>query len=303
MKSARVPSNILVSGGCGFLGANLVRFLIGAGCSVRVVDDLSTGLLTNLDGMKKIFIGLVDIRSKAVAHIVEGMDAVVHLAAVADVAQCEEAPEKALDINVNGTLNLLEACRKYGVGKFVFASSMAVTGSKPENGKVIPNLMNIYGASKLAGEALCMAYTGSFGMNTVSLRCANVYGKYSNQKHSVITEFIRQIRAGKPITVYGDGNQTRDFVHADDVCRAILQALCCGASGVFQLGTGAETSIRQLVGMMEELNGGSIDVKYEAPRVGDVVRRSVADIIKARELLRYEPSVDINTGLKLLWKM
>lgn len=299
--------NILVTGGCGFVGANLLRLLTQGGHYARILDDLSTGKREYISGLglaPEIIEG--DVRSKAdVLTAVDGMDGVVHLAAYTSVVDSLENPEAAWELNVTGTLNVLEACRRHACGRFVFASSNAAVGeqSPPVDENKIPRPLSPYGASKLAGEALCSGYYHSYEMRTVALRFANVYGPFSTHKSSVVAKFMGRIREGKPLTVYGDGNQTRDFVHVDDICRAIVLGLMAegGWGEVFQIAAGRETSVNDLVEILRQVSGADIEIVHEPDRKGEI-RRNYSNIGKAREMLGFEPKTDLVEGLTALWR-
>lgn len=303
---------ILVTGGCGFIGTNLVRHLYGKGYKIKVLDNLSTGKKENLlTANCHLPADLIvrDIRDRdAVEKAIERIDAVVHLAAHTSVVESLDNPKEDWDINVNGTLNLLEACRLKGVKKFIFASSNAVLGEQPPpvDETKTPKPLSPYGASKLAGEALCSTYHHSFDLNTVSLRFGNCYGPYSEHKTSVITEFINWTRQGIPLIIYGDGNQTRDFIHVDDVCQAIDLSLALAASDaiggeVFQIATGVETTINELADIIKEIAGVSVQILHEPKRKGEI-ERNYASIIKARRVLGFEPSTKLSDGLRDLWE-
>jgi len=278
---------ILVTGGCGFIGSNLVRYLANKDCEVLVVDDLSTGCRENLEGTSaKIF--LQDVREPMYARNLEKIDAVVHLAAVADLIKASENPKRTWKINVNGTLNMLEFCRENRVKKLVLASSSAVEGN------------SLYGATKSASEALCNSYNYTFeGFNNVCLRFSNVYGKYSHND-SVIPNFLKAAKEGKPLVVYGDGEQTRDYVHVLDICQAIYKSLTAG-SGVYEIGTEKEVSINQLIRMIEIMIGKELNVEYKPARPIDI-RNSVASINKAKYVLNYSPEISLEKGLGMLWQ-
>lgn len=279
---------VLVTGGCGFVGSNLVRYLKDKDCEVIVVDDLSTGHRKNLDGISaRIFVQ--DIRDKIYDLFkYEKIDAVVHLAAVADLIKASENPSKTWGINVNGTLNMLEFCRENNIKNLVLASSSAVEGN------------SLYGATKLAGEALCNSYNYTFeGFRNVCLRFSNVYGKYSNND-SVIPNFIKAIKSGNPLVVYGDGEQTRDYVHVLDICQAIYKSLITG-SGVYEIGTEEETSINQLIKMISDMLGKELKVEYKPARSIDI-RNSVANSHKAKYVLGYYPEISLKKGLKMAWQ-
>jgi len=305
---------ILITGGCGFIGINLVKQLADKGYRIRVLDNLSTGKEKNL---KKLLISypqppavdliVGDVRNQAIVNQnIKGAVAVVHLAAHTDVIGSLENPKEDWDINVNGTLNLLEACRKNGVAKFIFASSNAVLGEQPPpiDESVIPRPLSPYGASKLAGEALCSSYCHSFGLETSTLRFANCYGPYSEHKNSVITKFMKCAMEGMPLTIYGDGNQTRDFIHVDDICRAIFLALTKQSSPggeVFQIATGKETSINSLARLIGEIAGRELQIIHQPERKGEI-KRNYSDINKARTMLGFKPKVELKAGLKDLWQ-
>jgi len=305
---------ILITGGCGFIGINLVKQLADKGYRIRVLDNLSTGKEKNL---KKLLISypqapavdliVGDIRNQAIVNQnIKGTVAVVHLAAHTDVIGSLENPKEDWDINVNGTLNLLEACRKNGVAKFIFASSNAVLGEQPPpiDESAIPRPLSPYGASKLAGEALCSSYCHSFGLETSALRFANCYGPCSEHKNSVITKFMKCAMEGMSLTIYGDGNQTRDFIHVDDICRAIYLALTKQSSPggeVFQIATGKETSINSLARLIGEIAGRELQIIHQPERKGEI-KRNYSDINKARTMLGFKPKVELKAGLKDLWQ-
>ena len=333
----RLPT-ILVTGGCGFIGTNLVKYLTERGHKVRILDNLSTSsTMWTADRRPStadcrlptadLVVG--DIRDREMAEkAVAGTDAVVHLAAHTSVVESLDKPEEDWDINVNGTLSLLEACRHNGVNRFIFASSNAVLGEQPSpvDETKVPKPLSPYGASKLAGEGLCSAYCHSFGLRTVSLRFGNVYGPFSEHKTSVITKFLDLARQGKPLIIYGDGNQTRDFIHADDICQAVHLSLTAADHGlstadyglptadsisgeVFQIASGVETSINELAEMIRQMTADPrlstadcrVPTKYEPKRKGEI-ERNYADISKARRLLGFEPGVKVNHGLRDLWE-
>lgn len=300
--------NVLITGGCGFVGVNLTRYLAQRGYRIRILDNLSAAhpehreLLASA-GSPEIIAG--DIRdSAAIQRAIAGMEAVVHLAASTSVTQSLEDPQGFWDINVNGTLTLLEACRAAQVSRFVFASSNAAVGEQipPIHENMIPKPLSPYGASKLAGEALCSAYFHSFGMDTVALRFANVYGPCADHKSSVIPLFLKWAAEGRPLTIYGDGEQTRDFVHVDDISQAIHLSLKAeGAGGeIFQIASGRETSINALVGMISRGTGREIPVIHRPERKGEI-RSNYSDIGKARRILGFEPVVQLEQGLRALF--
>ncbi|NQT71173.1 MAG: GDP-mannose 4,6-dehydratase [Chloroflexi bacterium] len=299
--------NILITGGCGFVGVNLVKYLSGNDYTITILDNLSTGekdYIEKLSLEKAPNIIIDDIRNEdAVARAVKGMDTVIHLAAQTSVVDSIENPRESWDINVTGTVNLLEACRQNNVERFVFASSNAVAGEQvpPIDEKMIPQPLSPYGASKLTGEALCSAYYHSFGLKTIALRFANLYGPYSDHKTSVIAKFIEWIKAENPFTVFGDGNQTRDFVHVDDISQAIQLSLESQKSQgeVFQIASGKETSINDLIEILSEAVEKQLQVNYKPGRKGEITR-NYSDISKARKMLDFEPKIELKEGLKRL---
>ena len=302
---------VLITGGCGFIGTNLVRHLSTKGYKLRVLDNLSVDNKENLSvvgsGLPAAELIVGDIRDAGtVRRAVEGMDAVIHLAAHTSVVESLERPQESWDINVTGTLNLLEACRLNGVTRFIFASSNAVLGEQPPpvDETKIPKPLSPYGASKLAGEALCSAYCYSFSLKTTSLRFSNCYGPYSEHKTSVITKFINRARQHQPLIIYGDGEQTRDFVHVDDICQAIC--LCLGvidsiAGEIFQIASGTETTINELASMIKEIAGNDISVCFEPRREGEI-ERNYSDITKANRMLGFKPEVRLRDGMHDLWE-
>jgi UDP-glucose 4-epimerase len=297
--------SVLVTGGAGFIGANLVRLLLEQGHRVRVLDNFSTGQKAYLAGLDlQVVEG--DVRdADTAACAVSGMGRVVHLAAHAGgVPGSLQNPRRDCEVNVVGTLNLLEACRHAGVGRFVFASSNAPLGRQqpPAAEDKAPLPMSPYGASKLAGEGYCLAYYGSWGLGTVVLRFANVYGPYSAHKDNVIARFFRDILTTGRITVDGDGQQTHDFVYAGDLCRAILLGLESDVGGeVFQIATGVETSVLALVEMMREVTSRPVEVAHGPARRGDI-RKNYSAVGKARAILGWAPQVALPQGLALTWR-
>jgi UDP-glucose 4-epimerase len=293
-------SSVLVTGGAGFIGANLVRLLLQEGHRVRMLDDFSAGRREYLDGLD-LEIAEGDILDREmVAQVVAGMDGVVHLAAQTGVPGSLADPRRDCEVNVIGTLNVLEACRHAGVNRFVFASSNAPLGRQPppatEDKAPLP--ISPYGASKLAGEGYCLAYHGSWGLGTVVLRFGNVYGPYSAHKTSVVAQFFKDILTKGQITIDGDGGQTRDFIYVDDLCQAVLLALEGDACGeVFQIATGIETSIIELADMVQEVLSRDVGVRRGPPRQGDV-RESYSAIAKVQEMLGWGPHIELEDGLR-----
>ena len=292
---------VLVTGGCGFIGVNLARHLLSAGCETVAFDNGSAGRLS--DGIAAGYARVIeaDIRDvDALGAALNGVDAVVHLAARTGVVDSVRDPRGDLEVNVIGTLNALLAARDAGVRAFVFASSGAPLGEveQPGHEAIAPRPQSPYGATKLAGEGLCSAFAGSYGLPTTALRFTNVYGPFSYHKGSVIAQFMKRIMTGAPLVVYGDGEQTRDFLYVDDVCRAIVAAIERAPMGeLYQLGTGVETSINDLVAVLTEVvSDRPVEVAFEPERAGEA-RRAFSDIRKARRDLGYNPRTPLRDGL------
>jgi UDP-glucose 4-epimerase len=310
---------VLVTGGAGFIGANLVRLLLTSGWEITVLDNFSAGRREYLEGLSVRVApgGILD--RKAAEGAVAGQHAVVHLAAQTGVPGSLEDPRKDCEVNVLGTLTLLEACRaekamaerssngasaeKRRGPRFIFASSNAPLGRQtpPATEAKAPLPVSPYGASKLAGEAYCLAYHGSWGLETVALRFANVYGPFSAHKTSVVAKFFKDILSTGQVTLDGDGGQTRDFIYVGDLCNAILLALESRVSGeVFQIATGIETSVRDLASLVQQAASRSVEIRHGPPRQGDVLRNYSA-IQKARAVLGWEPHTELSQGLRATW--
>ena len=293
--------NVLVTGGCGFIGANLVRFLEArTPWSLRVADDLRAGSRDAVpEGLAAVSIG--DVGDPAVVEpLLEGAHAVIHLASETGVLPSVENPARDFAGNAQTTFRLLESCRRAGVSRFVFASSGAALGDVPPplHEEVVPRPLSPYGAGKLAGEAYCQGYAGSFGMQTVVLRFSNVYGPFSAHKKNAVPNFIKRCLADEPIDIFGDGSQTRDFIYVEDLCEAILGSLSNpeARGEVIQLGTGVGTSILELAELTKQVTGSKSEIRFEERRAGEVYK-SQTDISKARRLLGFEPQTSLSDGL------
>jgi UDP-glucose 4-epimerase len=243
--------------------------------------------------------------ARALSDIAKGADVVVHLAAHTRVIESISDPDLNFDVNVLGTKNVLQACRDAGVQKLVFASTGgAILGDQkpPVHEEMAPRPLSPYGAGKLAGEAYCSAFAGSFGLNTVALRFSNVYGPFSYHKGSVIAQFFRDLLQGRPLIVYGDGSQTRDFVFVEDLVEAVLLAEHIDTPGdVFQIASGRETSLNELIALIRQLAPDrDLNIRHEPARNGEV-SRNYAKIEKARKALGYEPRVSLEEGLRRTW--
>lgn len=296
---------ILVTGGCGFIGSNLVPRLEQAGHTVRVLDSEILGKREHLGAFHGSFLH-GDIRDRAALDIaLAGVDAVIHLAADTRVIDSIENPAHTFDVNAAGSFLLLEAMRASGVTRIVNASTGgAIMGDvePPVHEAMVPNPLSPYGATKLAVEGLCSAYAGSFGFNAVSLRFANVYGPRSFHKGSAVAEFFKRILRREPLIVYGDGEQTRDFVFVDDLCDGIVHGLDHQGSGVFQLGSGRPLSVNRLIAAMREVVAPlPVVAAYRPARAGEV-NQTWCDISKASDQLGFDPATPIEKGLAMTWQ-
>jgi UDP-glucose 4-epimerase len=289
---------VLITGGAGFVGSNLARALLAAGLDVRVLDDFGAVRTNYLEGLdvRRVDGDVED--AAAVRMAVRSADAVVHLAAMSGVAPSVEHPERDFAVNVLGTFNVLDAVRRAGVPKVVFASSGAVlAGAKPPlHEGIVPDVLSPYGASKLYGEAALRAFGSVYGFTGIVLRFSNVYGPNCDHKRSVVAEFLRRALRDKPLVIYGNGRQTRDFLHVEDVCRAVEISLRSPSTGVFQLGTGVETSVARLANLVQKAAGTKLEVERRPPRPGEAARNFV-DPAKARRILRWEAKVALPDGL------
>lgn len=291
---------VLVSGGAGFIGVNLGRLLREQGFVTRCFDNFSTGRRDDAEaaGYDEIVEGDI-LDAAAFAEAARGCTHVVHLAAQAGVPTSVADPVRDCQLNVQGTLNALLAARDAEVEGFVFASSNAPLGDivPPAHEGMVPRPKSPYGASKLAGEAYCSAFAGSYGLNTVALRFTNVYGPYSYHKGSVVAAFCKAAKHGEPLRIYGDGKQTRDFVFVGDLCRGISGAVTSGASGaVVHLGSGIETTVLEVAEMIGDRFEGGARIEHLPERTGDVLRNS-ADISGARDLFGFDPATPLTEGL------
>jgi UDP-glucose 4-epimerase len=232
----------------------------------------------------------------------EGVDAVVHLASQTGVLPSVEDPARDFEGSAMTTFRVLDACRRHGIARFVFASSGASVGdvTPPIHENVVPRPVSPYGAGKLAGEAYVQGFAGSFGMQTVALRFSNVYGPYSLHKDNAIPNFIRRCLRGERLEIFGDGSQTRDFIHVQDLCDGIIGAITADDIGgeIFQLGTSVETSVVELARLIQEVTGAEVDIDYEERRAGEVYKSRV-DISKAQRLLDFQPAIELREGLAL----
>lgn len=301
--------NILVTGGAGFVGSHIVDRLSPEN-NVTVLDNLSTGLLSNLEkSQDRITLIKGDILDKElVSDVVSRVEYIFHLAANVGNIKSIEDPYLDMDVNIRGILNMLEACRNSNIKRFVYSSSGAIFGEA----KYLPidedhplNPESPYGVSKLTAEKYCFAFYKVHGIPTTSVRYFNIYGprQGSSEYANVISIFTSRIREGKPITVFGDGKQTRDFVFVQDVVTAnILAATQPAATGeIFNIGTGVANSILELIQVLNEISNRENTVIYAESRAGEV-KHSRANIDKARRVMGYNPKTSFKEGLSLMWQ-
>lgn len=295
---------VLITGGAGFIGSNLAKYFLKKGVAVVVLDNLSTGYRENVPNHRDlIFIEGDILDTKVLEHAISGCDRVCHLAAAVGNVRSIETPAQDSNINVLGTLGVLEAARKAGIRKFVYSSSAAIFGEPVvlplgEEHPLSPD--SPYGVSKLAGELHARCYAKLYDMDVICLRYFNVYGP--NQRYdaygNVIPIFATKKRNGEPFTIYGDGEQTRDFVHVDDVAQAnFLAATRPNVGGTYNIGSGRSITVNQLANIMNEASEeGAVKVKYMDARKGEV-KHSLANIEKARKKLGYTPARELESGL------
>lgn len=300
-------SNILVTGGAGFIGSHIVNRLLVDGFEVTVVDNLSTGRLENLQRNERGDVHFIrgDIRDfDLMRRVVADMDVVFHEAASIDVASSLSDPLTTHSVNVTGTLNLLISCLDSSVKRLIFASSASIYGETdvlPTAEDTTPNPISPYAVSKLAAEDYANLFFKAYGLNTVCLRYFNVYGSRQGSNHysGVIPIFINRVLHERPPVVYGNGEQTRDFVHVQDVVDANMLALRSknAVGEVFNIGTGTPMSITQLAKIvLETLGKESLNPVYAGSRPGDL-SASYADITKARRVMGYDPKVTLTEGI------
>jgi UDP-N-acetylglucosamine/UDP-N-acetyl-alpha-D-glucosaminouronate 4-epimerase len=296
----------LVTGGAGFIGSNLVRALLERGDDVRVLDNFSTGNRANLDGLD-VEIVEGELRSyERVHNAVRGCDVVYHLGALGSVPRSVQDPLTSSAVNVEGTLNVLLAARDEGIRRVVFASSASVYGSRaslPAAEDAAPDPISPYGVAKLAAERYCISFSRVYeSFESVVLRYFNVFGPRQSpfsQYAAGIPLFITAIAAGEPITVYGDGEQSRDFTYVDNVVDATLRAGDApDASGeIFNVAAGAPASVNVVADTIGSILGRAVEKRNVAPRPGDL-RDSWADLSKSERVLGYTPQVGLEEGLR-----
>lgn len=294
-------SLVLVTGGAGFIGANLLRQL-DPGHGVRVLDSLIRGQRELLPEDRDVELVVGDIRDpEAVARAMRGVDLVIHLAAFGSVVDSVADPVENFEINVRGTFEVLRGAASADVERLVFASTGgAIMGDQepPIDEHSLPWPISPYGASKLCGEAYLHAFAGSFGLRPVALRFANVYGPYSAHKKGVVTRWIRAALAGGTFEIYGEGSASRDYLHVEDLCRGIIAAAESELSDeVLHLASERETTLKELAQLIIELAGADVDIVHHPKRPGEV-ERNFARAERAKELLGWEPELSLRDGME-----
>jgi UDP-glucose 4-epimerase len=293
----------LVTGGAGFIGSNLSRTLLEFGAHVVVFDDFSTGRRDHLPEHPRLHVVENDLsQCPSLEDFTNRVDYVFHMAAQVGNVKSIEAPLRDAETNVLGTVRLLEACRRAPIKRFIYSSSSAIFGEAdhlPINEDHPPNPLSFYAVSKLTAEKYVRLSAGLLSIPTVSLRYFNVYGTpmEDSEYTGVISIFMRRLEESRPLVIYGDGTQVRDFVHVDDVVQANLRAACHGGTGgVYNIGTGQSTSVRELAEMLIDLTSRPVPIHHAEFRAGEV-RRSVADISRARAELGFSPVHGLREGL------
>jgi UDP-N-acetylglucosamine/UDP-N-acetyl-alpha-D-glucosaminouronate 4-epimerase len=302
-----VSRRVLVTGGAGFIGSNLVRALLERGDDVRVLDNFSTGLRENLAGLEdEVEMVEGELRSyERVHNAVRGVEVVFHQGALPSVPRSVQDPLTTNAVNVEGTLNVLLAARDEGIRRVVFASSSSVYGNTPtlpQHEEAPPTPIAPYGVAKLAAERYCSTFSRVYSIETVALRYFNVFGPRQNplsQYAAVVVKFIHLVAAGEPLPIEGDGETSRDFTYVANVVAAnLLAADADGVNGrVLNVASGGSHTINELADTIGELLDRPVEKVYGPPRQGDI-RASWADISEARRLLGYEPEVGFEEGLR-----
>ena len=306
---------VLVTGGAGFIGSHIAAGLLESGAKIRIIDNLSTGYLRNVEevGGDVDFVEGSVADEKAIRRALEDVELVFHEAAIPSVPRSVESPVETHEASVNATFALLLAARDRGVRRVIYAASSSAYGNQPELPKredMMPAPLSPYAVAKLVGEYYCKVFTHVYGLETVSLRYFNVFGPRqdpSSQYSGVISRFMSALLGGSQPVIYGDGEQSRDFTYVSNVVEAnLLAAESTSAVGsVMNIANGERVSLNQLLEIMKSVTGNAdVKAQYLPERAGDV-RDSLADLTQARELLGYEPQIDLKEGLRLTldwWK-
>jgi len=297
----------LITGGAGFIGSNICRKLVSQGCFVRVIDNLLTGKKSNLASiLDKIEFIEADMGEEDVARAaMKDIEVVLHQGALPSVPRSVDDPAATHRHCVDATFTLLLAARDASVKRFVYASSSSAYGDTPTLPKVetmLPSPLSPYAVAKLVGEYYCKVFSGVFGLQTISLRYFNVFGPHqdpTSQYAAAIPAFVTAILKDKPPTIYGDGEQSRDFTYVDNVVEANLLAARAKKTGgeVINIACGKAITVNEIIDMINEILGKNVKPIYTAPRPGDV-KHSLADISLAKELISFKPKISFRQGLE-----
>ena len=298
-------SRVLVTGGAGFVGSNLVRRLIREGARVTVLDDLFTGRLENLPPSGFDFVQGSVCDAGVVDKVVAANEVVFH-AAARNIVVSTKNPREDFETNIGGTLNVLMAARASGTKRVVYTSSTSVYGNPrylPINEDDRLSLLTPYSVSKLGGENYCMAFYVSYGLPTTAVRYSNIFGPGqdpANPYCGVVAKFIESLFAGQPPVIHGDGNQSRDFTYVDDAVEATLMAATSDRAlgEVFNVGTGVETRVNELAATLIRITGVNVQPVHKDRRDVDNIRRRVVNIEKTRRALRWVPEITLEHGLE-----
>jgi UDP-glucose 4-epimerase len=300
------PGKVLITGGRGFVGVNLVRAL-GASRDLRVLDNLSRCSPTGWSGTGAEMVECDILDRSRLAVAMDGVSHVVHLAAYGSVIESIGDPDRNFEINARGTLNVLNAAVDSGVKRLVFASTggaLIGDATPPVNEDSVPRPISPYGASKLCGEGYCHAFAKSYELETVCVRFGNVYGPDSAHKKGAVTMFIKALMQDEPIVIFGDGSASRDYIHADDICAGIMAAMDTKLAGpeVFHLASGRETTVLELARLLCDIAGKpDHPIEFRGARRGEVTR-NFATYDKASKVLGFQPGRELEEGLAETWE-
>ena len=294
---------VVITGGAGFIGSHIAEYWVENNADVHIIDNFRSGFRKNIISEKiKFTEGSIEDK-QLVFDSLENADYVFNLAALVSVPESIDKPEECISINVNGLINLLEASKKHKIKKLVHTSSAAIYGDDPElpkTTKLRPNPKSPYGITKLDGEYYCNLYKESFGVNTTSLRYFNVYGERQDPKSqyaAAVPIFISKALKNEEITIFGDGNQTRDFVYVKDIVKAnVMAAERLDIKGVFNVANGSYITIKQLAENIVKVTGSKSEIIYKPERAGDI-KHSYASIEETKEVLGFKPDFSLEQGL------
>jgi len=296
---------VVITGGAGFIGSHIAAYWSGRGAQVHIIDNLRSGFVSNIGGIKGVLFHKGSITDRGlVFDVLKDSDYVFHLAALVSVIESVKKPAECVDINVKGLLNVLDASKDYDVKKVVLSSSAAVYGDNPVSPKTTdmkPAPKSPYGITKLDGELYLAMYHDLYNLGSVSLRYFNVFGPGQDPKSqysAAIPIFVNRALKNQPIIIYGDGEQTRDFIFVEDVVKAnILAATNPDVTGTFNVATGRAVSINQIVGLVLEETKSKSVIYYEQERPGDI-KHSLASIELTKAVFQFEPEYDLEKGIR-----